>query len=239
MKEFETDKNSILIEEYGEEYKSLLKKYILNTSKYQEEAIDISDLSSIDKQAKRVLNATQISKKKQKLANLISLLGLIYVFVGFVGLIVSLSIACTSEKEGANLETIIAVIFTVLSFIGAVCSSAAFCLRGVSTKKYGKVWFTKFDDEPKESDFQVIMLWKEIEMLLYKIAPDETKTDLHAILKHLNNNRNLDNKDLLNIKTVYECRNKILHSNSRTNYDVQTIMKTGNDIVLKLYNKLY
>ena len=237
----EINKKKILIEEYGEEYKSLLNKFIYEYREDPTEMVDISDLSLIDRHAKSIFRITDQTRKKNRIINLIGILGVIYAAIGCILLLITYLIVYAGGKTFDHTEYIVYVVFTVLCVVGTIFNLTSVFLKIKESKKYmsyGRI--TNFyENSTKSSEFQIIMIWKEIELLLFKLSPEDIQTNLKSILKFLSDVKVIDKKDEISISQIRECRNNILHSNTFIkNNDMQSIINKGNNIIMKLYSKL-
>lgn len=243
MNQIEINKKNVLIEEYGEEYKSLLNKYIYEYRQNPKDIVDISDLTSIDRQAKSVLRINDKTRKRNRFIDFIGILGILYATIGCVVILVTYLIGYNGEQLSDYAQSIVTIIFSVLCIIGTMCNSISILLKIKESKKYTSTSrFDKFDDTSTTSsnDFQIIMIWKEIEMLLFKLSPEDTQTDLKLILQFLSETNAIDKRDIINIYQIRECRNNILHGKTFLKYDEkQSILNAGNNIILKLYSQLY
>ena len=198
---FSNEKIKYILDELGEEYKSLLiEKSLDNIGNVDVDNINLSELIELDIAIKKTLKTSKREQKRKRMFASTALLGSIYFMLGGVMLILSLYRTTMYSSRIPSDLFVIVIFMGMLIFLLSVYASVFSDLkRGKSSNK---------DINP----YALFNSWKEIEALITQLTPDEYHKGPRTMVEYLSTNRMISLEDKKQILELLQIRNNIAHN---------------------------
>ncbi|MGF2030346.1 hypothetical protein ACQUFH_12695 [Lactococcus lactis] len=219
---FSNEKLEYILDELGEEYKSLLvEKSLDKNGNVDVDNINLSDLIELDIETKKPLKISKLEKTRKRMFSLSALIGIIYVMIG--GLMLILRPYRTNINNRLITEFSFIVIFMgMLVFLLSVYASVFLDLK------------RRRSSNKDISPYALFNNWKEIEALITQLTPDEYHKGPRTMVEYLSRNRMISSEDKKQILELLQIRNKIVHSSE----DNLKMSKVELQKKIKMANKL-
>lgn len=196
---FSNEKIKYILDELGEEYKSLLiEKSLDNIGNVDVDNINLSELIELDIAIKKPLKTSKREQKRKRMFALTALLGLIYFMFGGVMLILSLYRTTKYSRIPSDLFVIVIFMGMLIFLLSVYASVFSDWKRGKSSNK---------DINP----YALFNSWKEIEALITQLTPDEYHKGPRTMVEYLSTNRMISLEDKKQILELLRIRNIIVH----------------------------
>ena len=197
---FSNEKIKYILDELGEEYKSLLiEKSLDNIGNVDVDNINLSELIELDIAIKKPLKTSKREQKRKRMFALTALLGLIYFMFGGVMLILSLYRTTMYSRIPSDSLVIVNFMGMLIFLLSVYASVFSDLKRGKSSNK---------DINP----YALFNSWKEIEALITQLTPDEYHKGPRTMVEYLSTNRMISLEDKKQILELLRIRNDIAHS---------------------------
>jgi len=196
---FSNKKVEFLLDELGEEYKSLLTEKTLDRMRiFDVDNIDLSELIKLDIEVKKYLKVKEKDRTRKRLWSIMALLGVLYFMTGF--LILTLDYVRPDMSNSLTKE-----ISIILSFSGALIFilSVYFSVFSINKLKRSKNKDTSY--------YVLINKWKEIEALIIQLTPAEYQRGNNNMVEYLRKNKMISNDEENEIFELLQTRNNIVH----------------------------
>lgn len=197
---FSNEKIKYILDELGEEYKSLLiEKSLDNIGNVDVDNINLSELIELDIAIKKPLKTSKREQKRKRMFALTALLGLIYFMFGGVMLILSLYRTTMYSRIPSEFFVIVIFMGMLIFLLSVYASVFSDWKRGKSSNK---------DITP----YALFNSWKEIEALITQLTPDEYHKGPRTMVEYLSTNRMISFEEKKQILELLQIRNNIVHS---------------------------
>ena len=197
---FSNEKIKYILDELGEEYKSLLiEKSLDNIGNVDVDNINLSELIELDIAIKKPLKTSKREQKRKRMFASTALLGLIYFMLGGVMLILSLYRTTKYSRIPSNLFVIVIFMGMLIFLLSVYASVFSDLKRGKSSNK-------------NINPYALFNSWKEIEVLITQLTPDEYHKGPRTMVEYLSTNRMISLEDKKQILELLQIRNNIAHS---------------------------
>lgn len=196
---FSNKKVEFLLDELGEEYKSLLTEKTLDRMRiFDVDNIDLSELIKLDIEVKKYLKVKEKDRTRKRLLSIMALLGVLYFMTGF--LILTLDYVRPDMSNSLTKE-----ISIILSFSGTLIFilSVYFSVFSINKLKRSKNKDTSY--------YVLINKWKEIEALIIQLTPAEYQRGNNNMVEYLRENKMISNDEKNEIFELLRTRNNIVH----------------------------
>lgn len=197
---FSNEKIKYILDELGEEYKSLLiEKSLDNIGNVDVDNINLSELIELDIAIKKPLKTSKREQKRKRMFASTALLGLIYFMFGGVMLILSLYRTTKYSRIPSNLFVIVIFMGMLIFLLSVYASVFSDLKRGKSSNK-------------NINPYALFNSWKEIEVLITQLTPDEYHKGPRTMVEYLSTNRMISLEDKKQILELLQIRNNIAHN---------------------------
>ena len=197
---FSNEKIKYILDELGEEYKSLLiEKSLDNIGNVDVDNINLSELIELDIAIKKPLKTSKREQKRKRMFASTALLGLIYFMLGGVMLILSLYRTTMYSRIPSDLFVIVIFMGMLIFLLSVYASVFSDLKRGKSSNK-------------NINPYALFNSWKEIEALITQLTPDEYHKGPRTMVEYLSTNRMISKEEKKQILELLQIRNNIAHS---------------------------
>lgn len=197
---FSNEKLEYILDELGEEYKSLLvEKSLDKIGNVDVDNINLSDLIELDIETKKPLKTSKIENKRKRVFSLTALVGILYVMTG--GLLLILRPYPTNVNNRLITEFSIIVMFMGMVFFLLSVYASVFL-----------DWKRRKSSNKDISPYALFNNWKEIEALITQLTPDEYHKGPRYMVEYLSDNRMISIEEKRQILELLQIRNIIVHT---------------------------
>lgn len=189
----------MIIDELGEEYKDMLIERVLEeTDEIDVDRISLSDLVRLDIATKARLRSNKKARNKRKMYSYIAALGLVYVFIGAFLMLYS---SFDNHTMRDNSLQLISVFFIIFGFLTTGLSMILLKNKSTNPQSENRII----------SEYEIINKWKEIEVLIVQLMPENNKLSLNDMIKQLSDTSIISSEDGEVIKKMLKIRNQVVH----------------------------
>lgn len=216
----------MIIDELGEEYKDMLIEHVLEeTGEVDVDRISLSDLVRLDIATKSHLKSSRKLRNKRKMLSYIASFGLVYVFIGVLLIFYSL---LDNRTLNDNPLQIISAVFILFGFLTTVFSSILLKKKSTNYQSENRII----------SEYEIINKWKEIEVRIVQLIPENNKLSLNSMIKQLYDTSIISSEDAEAIKKLLTIRNQVVHMKPTdytfTQSELKTLFSKSDEIICKL-----
>ena len=216
----------MIIDELGEEYKDMLIERVLEeTDEIDVDRISLSDLVRLDIATKARLRSNKKARNKRKMYSYIATLGLVYILIG-VFLILYSSFDNHTLRD--NSLQFISAFFIIFGFLTTGLSMILLKNKSTEIQSENRII----------TEYEIINKWKEIEVLIVQLIPENNKLSLNAMIKQLSDASIISSEDAEVIKRILKIRNQVVHMRPTdytfTQPELEMLFSKSDDIIRKM-----
>ena len=216
----------MIIDELGEEYKDMLIERVLEeTDEIDVDRISLSDLVRLDIATKARLRSNKKARNKRKMYSYIATLGLVYILIG-VFLILYSSFDNHTLRD--NSLQLISVFFIIFGFLTTGLSMILLKNKSTNPQSENRII----------SEYEIINKWKEIEVLIVQLMPENNKLSLNDMIKQLSDTSIISSEDGEVIKKMLKIRNQVVHmrqtDHTFTQPELKMLFSKSDEIIRKM-----
>ena len=216
----------MIIDELGEEYKDILIERVLEeTDEIDVDRISLSDLVRLDIATKARLRSNKKTRNKRKMYSYIAALGLAYVCIGAFLMLYN---SFDNHTLRDNSLELISVFFTIFGFLTTGLSMILLKNKSTNLQSENRII----------SEYEIINKWKEIEVLIVQLMPENNKLSLNAMIKQLSDTSIISSEDGEVIKKILKIRNQVVHMRPTdytfTQPELEMLFSKSDEIIRKM-----
>lgn len=216
----------MIIDELGEEYKDMLIERVLEeTDEIDVDRISLSDLVRLDIATKARLRSNKKARNKRKMYSYIAALGLVYVFIGAFLMLYS---SFDNHTMRDNSLQLISVFFIIFGFLTTGLSMILLKNKSTNPQSENRII----------SEYEIINKWKEIEVLIVQLMPENNKLSLNDMIKQLSDTSIISSEDGEVIKKMLKIRNQVVHmrptDHTFTQPELKMLFSKSDEIIRKM-----
>lgn len=197
----------VVLDELGEEYKDLLIENVLNESgEIDADQISSLDLIRLDIKTKSTLQINDKTKRQNRITKLTLILGVLYSLLGLLLLLVN-------EMMEVMIHNTTMTVSFVLIFMGIAVSLVSLFVSFLLKTNNFKYKSNRYTIKP----FEIVNKWKEIEALISQITPYSENLSLSSMLKYIQSDKIITNKEYETLIALLEIRNEVVHDTEEMN----------------------
>ena len=197
-------KLKIIVEEIGEEYKDLLIERIFDDMQENDvDYINPSDLIRLDIATKASLRNDKKVQQKDHILSAVSMIGMGYSSFGLMLMMWS------DMRERMHYDSLMLMSF-VLTFSGLFVAVFSTLIKTILKSKpnyYKQKGYSI-------ASYEIVNKWKEVEILVRQLTPEENVLPLSIMLKNLKDIKIISEQDIETINRLLSLRNQSVHGSS-------------------------
>lgn len=218
------------LDELSEEYKELLFKALLESSKSIDD-ISISELLRLDNEIKKPLLMDY--QRQQRRRRLFITAGLTYILVGIFMYLFYFII-----ESDFSIDGMVPLMSLVISLVGVCAVAFSFILPTTKMGAYRSSNSSK-NETNKLLAYSIITQWRELEGIVNDLAENSNVSTPRSIIEYLLSNSLIDKEESDILKEFLKLRNCIVHS-TEVNYSTDEIKEASNKVsnIIEKLNKI-